>query len=34
MTTQLIIMMNIVNVIWPNIKNSNKYENAAKFSTN
>jgi len=34
MTTQLIIMMNIINIIWPNIKNLNKYENVTKFSTN
>jgi hypothetical protein len=27
MTTQLIIMSNIVDVVWPTIKNLNKYEN-------
>jgi hypothetical protein len=34
MTTQLIIMLNIVNIIWKNIKNLNKYENVTKFTTN
>jgi hypothetical protein len=34
MITQLIIMLNIVNVVWPNIKILNKYENVIKFSTN
>jgi hypothetical protein len=32
-TTQLIIMLNIVDIIWPTIKNLNKYENVTKFNT-
>jgi hypothetical protein len=34
MTTQLIIMLNIVGIIRPTIKNLNKYENVIKFNTN
>jgi hypothetical protein len=34
MTTQLIIMLNIVDIVWPTIKNINKYENVTKFTTN
>jgi hypothetical protein len=34
MTTQLLIMLNIVDIVWPIIKNLNKYENVTKFSTN
>jgi hypothetical protein len=34
MTTQLIIMLNIVDIVWPIIKSLNKYENVNKFSTN
>ncbi len=34
MTTQLIIMLNIVNNVSPTIKNLNKHENVTKLSTN
>jgi len=34
MITQLIIMLNIVDVVWPTIKKLNKYENVSKFNTN
>jgi hypothetical protein len=34
MTTQLIMMLNIVDIIWPTIKNSNKYETIIMFNTN
>ncbi len=33
-TTQLIIMLNIIDVVWPTINFLNKYENVGKFSTN
>jgi len=34
MTTQLIIMLNMVDIIWPTIKNLKKNENVTKFNTN
>jgi hypothetical protein len=34
MTTQLIIMLNIVDIVWPTIKNLNKYENVIKYNMN
>jgi len=34
MTTQIIIMLNIVDILWPTIKNLNNYKNVIKFSTN
>jgi len=34
MTRQLIIMLNIVDVVSPTIKELNKYENVTKFNTN
>ncbi len=34
MTTQLIIMLKIINIVSPTIKKLKKYENVTKFSTN
>jgi hypothetical protein len=34
MITQLIIVLNIIDVVWPTIKKLIKYENVTKFNTN
>jgi hypothetical protein len=34
MTTQLISMLNIIDIVWPTIKKYFKNENVTKFSTN